>query len=73
MTKKDFQILVEYLSKSWRGFFTKREQRQLASEYYTEYTNNKKGYTIEALIDGLLQDVANGSDESMTWLLKLTA
>lgn len=73
MKRTDFLSLVNYLNESWRGFFTSREKKELADDYYYEYKHNKNGSTIEALIDGLLQDAANGSEKSIKWLLKLTA
>ena len=74
MTRADFIELVNYTSEAWRGYLTPAEKKQAVEDFLTEYHIFKeKSHLIYCLINQLLEDVLNGSEESMAWLVKLTS
>ena len=57
MTFKDFLDIANYLNINARCFFSDRELRTYARDYYIEYkAHGTNCHTIQALIENLIED-----------------
>ena len=74
MTFSECLEMANYLNVAWRGFFTEKEIKENARDYYIELKENKTDSDIiKALLEGLKEDIENGNKESEKWYNKLVS